>query len=133
MGQLESTELGYECSGVVAKVGTSVQSLAVGDRVMATGDGVFSTNVHLPEFAACKIPDDMDFETAASIPRSIWHSVSFPSSSPAEQRRQRLDSRLNRSTWSSINHDVPACRCSNTGYSWYSGKEDFPDDPIWTF
>jgi len=78
MGQIESTELGYECSGVVSKIGASVQSLAVGDRVMANWDGIFGTYVRVPEFTACKIPDDMSFDTAASIPvayGTAYHSL----------------------------------------------------------
>jgi NADPH:quinone reductase-like Zn-dependent oxidoreductase len=78
MGQIESTELGYECSGVVSNVGLHVQSLAVGDRVMATADGVFSTFVRLPEVAVFKIPEAMTFETAAAIPLaygSAYHSL----------------------------------------------------------
>jgi len=45
---------------------------------MATGDGIFSTYIRLPEFAACKIPDDMNFDTAASIPvayGTAYHSL----------------------------------------------------------
>jgi NADPH:quinone reductase-like Zn-dependent oxidoreductase len=78
MGQIESTELGYECSGVVSNVGSNVQSLAVGDRVMATGDGIFSTFVRLPELAVFKIPEAMTFETAATIPvayGTAYHSL----------------------------------------------------------
>jgi NADPH:quinone reductase-like Zn-dependent oxidoreductase len=78
MGQIESGDLGCECSGVVSKVGPHVQSLAIGDRVMATADGLFSTSVRLPELAVFKIPEVMTFETAATIPvayGTAYHSL----------------------------------------------------------
>jgi NADPH:quinone reductase-like Zn-dependent oxidoreductase len=78
MGQIESGDLGCECSGVVSKVGPHVQSLAIGDRVMATADGLFSTSVRLPELAVFKIPEAMTFETAATIPvayGTAYHSL----------------------------------------------------------
>lgn len=78
MGQIESGDLGCECSGVVSNVGPRVQSLAIGDRVVATADGLFSTSVRLPELAVFKIPEDMTFETAATIPvayGTAYHSL----------------------------------------------------------
>jgi NADPH:quinone reductase-like Zn-dependent oxidoreductase/ubiquinone/menaquinone biosynthesis C-methylase UbiE len=68
MGQIEATDLGYECSGVITKVGLHVQDLKIGDRVMAAGDGAFCTFFRIHELAACKIPESMTFETAATIP-----------------------------------------------------------------
>lgn len=35
---------------------------------MAVGDGTFATFARFHEWSACKIPDTMSFETAASIP-----------------------------------------------------------------
>lgn len=68
MGQIETTSLGYECSGIVSKIGPNVQSLKVGDRVMAAGDGAFGTFFRVPEIVTFKIPDFMSFEMAATIP-----------------------------------------------------------------
>ncbi|KAG4444512.1 hypothetical protein IFR05_000103 [Cadophora sp. M221] len=68
MGQIETTALGYECSGVVTEIGSRVESLQVGDRVMAVGDGTFATFARFHEWSAYKIPDFMSFETAATIP-----------------------------------------------------------------
>ncbi|KAL2068797.1 hypothetical protein VTL71DRAFT_15135 [Oculimacula yallundae] len=68
MGQIETTALGYECSGIVTKIGSSIQSFQIGDRVMAVGDGTFATFARFHDYSACKIPDTMSFETAASIP-----------------------------------------------------------------
>lgn len=58
---------GGEASGVVSKVGPSVTSLEVGDRVAATMvNGAFSEEVVVNELAAVKLPDAVSFETAAA-------------------------------------------------------------------
>lgn len=60
---------GFEVAGEVAAVGEGVATLAPGDRVMAVfGHGGFSQSVVCPETHAVKIPDEVDFATAAAIP-----------------------------------------------------------------
>ncbi|PVH88801.1 hypothetical protein DL98DRAFT_477463 [Cadophora sp. DSE1049] len=68
MGQIETTALGYECSGIVTKIGSRIRSFQIGDRVMAIGDGTFATFARFQEWSAYKVPDTMSFETAAAIP-----------------------------------------------------------------
>lgn len=68
MGQLSQPYLGIECAGVVSRIGHSVTSLAVGDRVCAMSHGAYSTVARCPASSAAKIPASMSFETAASIP-----------------------------------------------------------------
>ncbi|KAH8881784.1 polyketide synthase [Thozetella sp. PMI_491] len=68
MGQLPSPYLGIECAGVVSRIGKSVGSLAVGDRVCAMSEGAYSAFTRCPETSAAKIPDAMSFEVASSIP-----------------------------------------------------------------
>ncbi|KAL6364437.1 hypothetical protein LRP88_01838 [Fusarium phalaenopsidis] len=68
MGQVSSPYLGVECSGTVSKVGSEVTSLSVGDRVCAMSLGAYSTFARCPATSAAIIPEDMSFETAASIP-----------------------------------------------------------------
>lgn len=68
MGQVASPYLGVECAGVIARVGSKVDSVAVGDRVCAMSLGAYSTFAHCKATSAAVIPDDMSFETAASIP-----------------------------------------------------------------
>ncbi|KAI1846403.1 hypothetical protein JX266_007608 [Neoarthrinium moseri] len=68
MGQLVSPYIGIECSGTVTRVGDKVQSLSVGDRVAAMSFGAYSTFARCPATSAVVIPNDMSFETAASIP-----------------------------------------------------------------
>ena len=70
LGQLniDPSDLGLECSGVVAEIGSNVTGLAVGDRVCAVADGSFATFTCCSTAKAAKIPDSMPFNVAASIP-----------------------------------------------------------------
>ncbi|GAB7351697.1 hypothetical protein MBLNU459_g2290t2 [Dothideomycetes sp. NU459] len=68
MGQLPSPYLGIECSGIVSCTGSNVTGLRVGDRVSAMPEGAYSTFARCPATSAAKIPSEMSFEVAASIP-----------------------------------------------------------------
>jgi NADPH2:quinone reductase len=60
---------GLELAGVVAELGPDVTGLKVGDRIMGfTRWGAFAEEAALPASQAFKIPDKMDFATAASFP-----------------------------------------------------------------
>jgi NADPH:quinone reductase len=60
---------GMEVSGTVAEVGAGVSSLKVGDRVMAlTGTGAYAEEVVIDANRVYKIPDKMDFVSAAGFP-----------------------------------------------------------------
>lgn len=63
--------MGVEGSGVVAAIGEGVDSVAVGDRVTYTGFvntlGAYSTERLIAADALIKLPDAIDFETAACI------------------------------------------------------------------
>lgn len=60
--------LGYEASGVVRRVGSSVLHLAPGDRVMAFSPGSLATHLALPASLVLRLPDDLSFEAAATVP-----------------------------------------------------------------
>ena len=70
LGQLEDSSLmSSKHSGVITEVGTDLQAqFHVGDRVCAWGGNAYSSSVRLSGMATHHIPDDMSFETAASIP-----------------------------------------------------------------
>ncbi|KAG0155247.1 hypothetical protein PDIDSM_821 [Penicillium digitatum] len=68
MGQLQGDRLGQECSGVVTQVGAAVSDFKIGDRVCAMSPGSLSTFTRCPASGSWAIPDDIPFETAASIP-----------------------------------------------------------------
>lgn len=61
-------EMGFEGSGIVRAVGSGVQRLSVGDRVLYMGSGCFSTYLTMQETLCIKIDDTMSFEQAAVLP-----------------------------------------------------------------
>ncbi|KAL4978763.1 polyketide synthase [Aspergillus desertorum] len=70
MGQLEEPQMGFECAGLVTEVrGAAADHFQVGDRVCAfTGHGHFATRTRVHWTSVAKIPEQMTFETAATIP-----------------------------------------------------------------
>ena len=70
LGQLEDRSLmSSEHSGIVTEVGADASTeFHVGDRICAWGGKAYANTVKLKALSAQKIPADMDFETAASIP-----------------------------------------------------------------
>lgn len=67
-GQVPISETGTEASGVVVSVGGGVCSLRVGDRVAALAAGAFATTARVESSRVFKIPPDMSFEDAATLP-----------------------------------------------------------------
>jgi NADPH2:quinone reductase len=61
--------IGLEAAGVVVAVGTGVTHIAVGDRVAYTGRplGAYATERVIPASILLKLPDSIDFETAAAM------------------------------------------------------------------
>ena len=69
LGQIPlSRKPGQECSGVISAVGKEVQRLVVGDKVCALAPGSYGNLVRTSQHWAVKIPQDMSFDHAASIP-----------------------------------------------------------------
>jgi NADPH:quinone reductase-like Zn-dependent oxidoreductase len=70
MGQLNETRMGFECSGIISRVGkdANLHNFRVGDAVYAFTIGYFATTVRVPHTSVGHIPNGMSFETAASIP-----------------------------------------------------------------
>ena len=64
--------LGNECAGIVEKVGRHVTRFQPGDRVysrLPIGSlGAFAEYVAVPALAAARMPEGLDFATAAAIP-----------------------------------------------------------------
>lgn len=59
---------GSEVGGIITSVGSGIQGFAVGDRVMATpGIGGLAEQVAVKADGLRKIPDSMDFKTAAGF------------------------------------------------------------------
>lgn len=80
MGQLQEKIMGFECSGVITRVGYDAASrFNVGDRVCAlTTRGHWANFIRMPWTGVGRIPDAMSFEDAASIPMvfvTAWYSL----------------------------------------------------------
>jgi NADPH:quinone reductase-like Zn-dependent oxidoreductase len=72
MGQVAKMNMGFEASGVVTRVGSSVKNLVVGDRVVTFATekqtGCFQSFFKTNENAVVKIPPQLSLDEAASIP-----------------------------------------------------------------
>lgn len=76
-GQIDDTAgYGVECAGVVSKVGSNVKGLQPGDRVCAISPSTFGTYSRTHQSLATRIPADMTFEVAASIP-SVFSTAHY--------------------------------------------------------
>ena len=73
MGQVKGETMGFEGSGVVTRVGPGAAShgFHVDDRVTMLLRGHYSNRVRLHWTGAVHIPDDMNFEVAATLPMSF--------------------------------------------------------------
>ena len=76
LGQIPYEPLGLECAGHVTAVGTNVSGINVGDRVCAIAQGSFANYTRTKDHAVQKIPDQMSFTTAASIP-IVFNTVHY--------------------------------------------------------
>ncbi|KAB5542843.1 polyketide synthase [Coniochaeta sp. 2T2.1] len=77
-GQLPISEAGIEASGIVVSVGSAVTYLRVGDRVAALTQGAFATTTRTTSGKVFKIPAQMSFEDAATLPlaySTAYHSL----------------------------------------------------------
>ncbi|GAW18084.1 hypothetical protein ANO14919_075550 [Xylariales sp. No.14919] len=80
MGQMHPRILGFECSGIITRVGSqseNLHNLKPGDRVAAyTFTGGWRNHIRVPWNNVGKIPDSMPWEAAASVPM-IWVTAYF--------------------------------------------------------
>ncbi|KAE8852240.1 hypothetical protein HRS9122_02527 [Pyrenophora teres f. teres] len=77
---LQDKTMGFECAGIVTKVGDSAlaQGYNVGDRVAALVEGNCGSTVQVPWTSAVKLPAAMGFELAAALPvayTTAWISL----------------------------------------------------------
>lgn len=56
--------LGLEGAGVVRRIGSSVRSFSVGQRVLFHNKGTFANRLRLPANKVHAIPDSMSFEVS---------------------------------------------------------------------
>ncbi|MDQ0504875.1 type I polyketide synthase [Xanthobacter agilis] len=70
--------LGFECSGVVSRVGSGVTGVKVGDRVMAFAPAAFASHVVVAASMAMPVPDNVPLKAAATIPVAFltaWYGL----------------------------------------------------------
>ncbi len=67
--------LGLECAGVVTAVGTGVNDLAPGDRVIAVAPGALATHAVTRRSGVMRVPAGLDFAAAATIPVAFMTAV----------------------------------------------------------
>ena len=80
MGIVEGVDggLGLEGSGVITKIAPGVENLRVGDRVLVCDGGCLATTMVTTAKLCAKIPDELSFEDAATMPcvySTVIHSL----------------------------------------------------------
>lgn len=87
LGRIDQDILGTECAGLVRRVGSACQ-LRTGDRVMVGDVDTYHGVIRCKEILAIKMPDDMSFVDAASVPTNfvtVYHAfVRISNLSPGE-------------------------------------------------
>lgn len=68
MGNVSDNLIGHEASGIISRVGSRVESFRTGDRVCAIGHGCHRSIYRSAANLVHRIPDDMSFEEAATVP-----------------------------------------------------------------
>lgn len=71
MGQLNTSTMGFECAGIIIRVGSAAfaAGFAPGDRVAALTNAGYSNIIRTVYTNVVHISDDLTFELAASIPK----------------------------------------------------------------
>ena len=65
---LAGATLGLECAGSVTAIGSGVEHVQIGDRVMAIAPACLATHVIAPAQAVVHIPDSVSFAAGATMP-----------------------------------------------------------------
>lgn len=68
--------LGLEFAGVVINVGSDVETIHMGDKVMGFGSSCFSSHITTHEGAVAKMPEHWSFESAATVP-TVFFTVYY--------------------------------------------------------
>ncbi len=67
---------GGESSGIISDIGEGVENIEIGDRVFAmTGLGAFAEKIVVHKNSVVKIPETMNYETAAALPMTYGTSL----------------------------------------------------------
>jgi polyketide synthase 12 len=78
LGMVEIPAFGLEFAGVVTEVGASVKNVRVGDRVLGLARGSFASEVVIDARQVTRMPEDLGFDEAATIPMTFltaWYGL----------------------------------------------------------
>lgn len=80
MGMVKGTKegIGLEGAGIVRGIAPGVKGFAIGDRVMMFEHGCLSTRIAVSAKLCTKIPEEISFEEAATLPcvySTVIHSL----------------------------------------------------------
>jgi NADPH:quinone reductase-like Zn-dependent oxidoreductase len=78
LGRMDQTTLGFECAGVVTRVGKECTDFQVGDQVLGCNFDSYRSYARLHQAATIKVPSGMSFSHAAAIPTNFvtaWHTL----------------------------------------------------------
>lgn len=70
----DTSEIGFESSGTIFKVGSNVKDLRVGQRILALGIGLLRTRKVIPAKYCVPIPDGLSLEDATTM-TSVYATV----------------------------------------------------------
>jgi myxalamid-type polyketide synthase MxaB len=68
----QDVRLGFDCAGVIAAVGEGVTDFRVGDEVMTSAPGCFTSCLTLPRTDVVHKPAGLSFESAAALPTAFF-------------------------------------------------------------
>ncbi|KAJ5762185.1 uncharacterized protein N7511_005567 [Penicillium nucicola] len=79
LGQIQEDRMGFECSGVLTRVGSkaTAQGFKIGDRVYTLTPGCFATKVCVHVNGVARLPEWMTFEEGASL--AMAHCAAYHS------------------------------------------------------
>jgi NADPH:quinone reductase-like Zn-dependent oxidoreductase len=80
LGRMDQTTLGFECAGVVTRVGIGCTEFQLGDQVVGCNFDSYRTYARLHKAATIRVPSGMSLSHAAAIPTNFvtaWHALSF--------------------------------------------------------
>jgi NADPH:quinone reductase-like Zn-dependent oxidoreductase len=63
--------IGQDFAGEVAETGNAVRQFAAGDRVFGFAQGSYAEYAAAPESTVAKMPESIDFATAAALPTGV--------------------------------------------------------------
>lgn len=78
LGRLSDDSIGSECAGIVERVGNQVTSLSRSDRVSVSSMNAYKTYMRAKASCAVRIPNEMSFIEAASLPTAaltVYHAL----------------------------------------------------------